>query len=73
MSNISHNFPWVESPFFNSELAASGLSEEDKAFVKQYAENGYAVFDPGLSDAMIEDIKKELESGFVDVKADHFR
>ncbi|MCJ8210834.1 phytanoyl-CoA dioxygenase family protein [Mucilaginibacter sp. RS28] len=58
--SIKHNLPWTESPFFEQELAASGLSDQDKEFVKNFATNGYVIFDPQLDDVVIEGIKNEL-------------
>lgn len=47
------NMPWVDSPFFKAELEASNLSETDKAFVKKFEENGYAIIDPEVDNDII--------------------
>jgi len=60
MAIPTYNLPWTESPFFERELAAADLSPEDKAFVKFYAEKGYAIIDPEIDDAVIEGAKTEL-------------
>jgi len=67
MAAIKHNLPWIESPFFEKELAESHLSDADKAFVKEFAENGYVIIDAGIEDNTIEMIKKELATGFKDI------
>ncbi len=43
------NLPWVDSPLFDQLLAQSELDEPTRAMVKAYAEDGYVVVDPGLS------------------------
>ena len=64
MSKVSHTLPWTESPFFERELRESQISEADKAFVKQFAEFGYVIFDPKIPDNLIENLKKELAPHF---------
>jgi hypothetical protein len=56
----AQNLPWTESPFFERELSESSLSEEDKAFVKSFADNGYVVFDPQLDPAMIDELNRNM-------------
>lgn len=67
MAIIKHNLPWIESPFFERELAGSDLSETNKAFVKEFAENGYVILDAGIEASTIEAIKKELAADFKDI------
>ena len=52
------NLPWVDSPLFDQLLAESELDEASRAMVKTYAEDGYVVVDPGLSnfDALAREI-----------------
>jgi hypothetical protein len=64
MSEITHTLPWTESPFFERELRESNLSEEDKAFVKFFAENGYVIIDPKIGDETIDALNAELDKKF---------
>jgi hypothetical protein len=64
MSYNAQNLPWTESPFFKKELAASPLSEKDKAFVQSFADNGYVIFDPELDDNTLESVKNALAPTF---------
>ncbi len=64
MPNVKCNLPWVESPFFEKELQQSNLSDEDKAFVKEYADNGFVVIDPKIDDLVIEGLKRGLSHSF---------
>jgi ectoine hydroxylase-related dioxygenase (phytanoyl-CoA dioxygenase family) len=67
------NLPWTESPFFERELAESGLSEEDKAFVKSFADNGYVVFDPMLEPALIDELNRNMAPRFDSIVGDDKR
>jgi len=60
MGYSNHTLPWVESPFFSAELAASNLSEEDKTFVKSYADDGYVIIDPGIGEETIDKLLASL-------------
>lgn len=60
MAQITYNLPWIESPFFERELAESNLSDEDKAFVKFFAENGYVVFDPQIPEEVLTGVLDDL-------------
>lgn len=64
MSEITHTLPWTESPFFERELRESGLSDEDKAFVKEFADNGYIILDPKIDEETIEALKAGLDKKF---------
>jgi hypothetical protein len=57
MSCHARNLRWTESPFFEKELKESMLCEDDKAFVKSFADNGYVIFDPQIDEATIESEK----------------
>jgi Phytanoyl-CoA dioxygenase (PhyH) len=60
--------PWIESPFFDEELAKAALSAEDKAFVKSYADNGYVIFDPGISAALLDKAVEQMQPHFAKSK-----
>ncbi len=64
MSLPEYNLPWIDSPFFNAELRDSKLSEEDKAFVKHFADEGYVIFDPKIEESEIDLIVAELMPKF---------
>lgn len=50
--------PWVESPFFERNLDASGLDAREREQARFYRERGYLVlddvFDPALLDQVVE-------------------
>jgi hypothetical protein len=64
MYKVTHTLPWTESPFFERELRESELSDSDKIFLKDFAENGYIIIDPKIDDDTIENLKKEMELRF---------
>lgn len=51
---LQKNIPWVESPFFETELKKASLALEIEALVRHYAENGYVIVDPDLDEATID-------------------
>ena len=59
-----NNLPWTESPFFESLLEQSDLHAEDKAFVKGYANEGYAIFDPKISSSTIDALVETMSPQF---------
>jgi ectoine hydroxylase-related dioxygenase (phytanoyl-CoA dioxygenase family) len=59
------NRPWTDSPFFSSALEASELDPEMKKIVAFFAEHGYVVVDPQISDATIENVNASLRDLFV--------
>ena len=63
----AQNLPWTESPFFERELAESGLSDEDKAFVKSFADNGYVEFDPKVDPALIDELNRHMAPHFAKI------
>lgn len=67
------NLPWTESPFFEAELSKSTLSEADKAFVKEFADNGYAIIDPGIDDKTIDAIVEQLAPRFAKITNGDYR
>lgn len=69
----AQNLPWTESPFFDRELAESGLSDEDKAFVKSFADNGYVTFDPMLEPGLIDDLNRNMAPRFDSIAGDDLR
>lgn len=54
LDELKKNIPWIESPFFESELKKAALAPEMEALVRHYAEEGYVVFDPEVSLATID-------------------
>lgn len=64
MTIQKNNLPWIESPFFYSDLNKSELSEEDKNFVKHYADEGYVIFDPQIDNSVLDAIIEELKPRF---------
>ncbi|HEU4470029.1 MAG TPA: phytanoyl-CoA dioxygenase family protein [Flavisolibacter sp.] len=72
MNKITHNLPWTESPFFEKELRDAGLSAEDEAFVRHFAEKGYAILDTGMDHAVLDRIVRELDKDFK-TKAEQFK
>lgn len=64
MSLRAQNLPWTESPFFEHELNDAALSDKDKAFVRGFAENGYAIFDPGLEESLIDELNRSMAPHF---------
>lgn len=55
------NWPWCESPFFYDLLEEQSLSEEDKQFVIDFHEKGYAIIDLNLSDDEIQSLITEID------------
>ncbi len=60
LDELKKNMPWIESPFFESELKKAALSPDMEALVRHYAEEGYVVFDPEVSLGTIDDAVKAL-------------
>ena len=54
----SLNFPWVDSPFFESHLARSDLDGPTKEMIRSYADDGYIIIDPEIEsfDALAREI-----------------
>jgi len=51
------NVPWVESPFFESQLASRPLGPQERQWARQFHDQGYVVledfFEPRLLDAIV--------------------
>ncbi|TCJ17852.1 phytanoyl-CoA dioxygenase [Flaviaesturariibacter flavus] len=61
--------PWIESPFFDSELAEADLAASDKQFVQTFADQGYVAFDTGIDtkvfDRIITALAPKYEEGLI--------
>lgn len=68
MTHPEANLTWTDSPFFYKELEAASLSSEDKAFVKQFAEEGYVIFNPQADDAVIDQLVAEMAPRFAEAE-----
>jgi ectoine hydroxylase-related dioxygenase (phytanoyl-CoA dioxygenase family) len=64
MALRAQNLPWTESPFFEYELRESTLSDADKSFVKGFADNGFAIFDPGFGEPLIDALNTSMAPRF---------
>jgi ectoine hydroxylase-related dioxygenase (phytanoyl-CoA dioxygenase family) len=51
-----------------AELEAASLSSEDKAFVKQFAEEGYVIFNPQADDSVIDQLVAEMAPRFAEAE-----
>lgn len=56
----SVTIPWVESPFFEEELAKAQLDAQTEAMVRSYADDGYLIFDPGIDENVIDAAREDL-------------
>jgi hypothetical protein len=68
MTTLTYNLPWIESPFFNAELKARDLSEDDKAYAKHFADKGYIIFDPKIEESLIDKAVYSLSPKFYNIK-----
>ena len=64
MSPRAQNLPWTESPFFEQEIQTSVLNDEEKAFVRRFAEDGYVIFDPQLDESLIDALNNSMAPHF---------
>jgi Phytanoyl-CoA dioxygenase (PhyH) len=48
------NMPWMDSPFFERQLAEMTLPDEQKETIRFFAKNGYLIFDPEVPDHLID-------------------
>ena len=60
------NLPWIESPFFNKELAEAQLDADTERLVKQYAEQGFVVFDPQIDEQTLDQVVSDLKAKYVE-------
>jgi hypothetical protein len=56
--------PWVESPFFESELQKANLDPETADLVRSYSENGYVIIDPRIDEEVIDRAVSALKPEF---------
>ncbi|HEV7381295.1 MAG TPA: phytanoyl-CoA dioxygenase family protein [Dyadobacter sp.] len=56
--------PWVESPFFESELQKGNLDPETADLVRSYSENGYVIIDPRIDEEVIDRAVSALKPEF---------
>lgn len=54
------NLPWTESPFFEKELTEARLNPHLKELVKQYAEQGFVIFDPEIDKSILDEAVSNL-------------
>ena len=66
MKSYHMNTPWVDSPFFEQELAESPLDETTKEMARQYAERGYLIMETGLPESTFDRIVELLEPHYND-------
>jgi len=59
--NKPPNLPWVESPFFESDLQQLGLDPQTEAQVRHYADQGYLIFDPQIDEATLDAARAQTE------------
>jgi hypothetical protein len=64
MSTLQMQTPWVESPFFESELKAANLDPETAALVKNYSEQGFVIIDPQIDEETIDQAVAQLKPEF---------
>jgi hypothetical protein len=57
--------PWVESPFFETEIEKRNLTAEQKEMARFYAENGYLVLDPEISDETVDQAIADAATQYV--------
>jgi hypothetical protein len=64
MKELTYNMPWIESPFFERELQSANLSEQDKTFICEFAQRGYAIIDTTIDHAVFDAIIQDLDAQF---------
>lgn len=64
MNSLSLNTPWVESPFFEQQLQEKRLDAATEALVRQYATQGYVIFDPQLDPSVVDTVRETLQPDF---------
>jgi hypothetical protein len=58
-ATYSANLPWIESPFFADELQKANLDAESERMIRQYAEQGFLIFDPQIDEAVIDAAREQ--------------
>jgi hypothetical protein len=48
------NMPWMDSPFFERQLAEMTIPDEEKETIQSFAKDGYLIFDPELPEDLID-------------------
>jgi hypothetical protein len=56
--------PWIDSPFFPALFDALELDEPTKKLIRDFSQNGYAIFDPQIPDAWIDGAFQEVGDKF---------
>lgn len=64
MSNINFQLPLVESPFLDKDLAKLNLSKANEELIRKYAEDGYIIFDPQISNELIDEAVNSIKPLF---------
>lgn len=67
------NLPWIDSPFFEKKLKEAPITDEERAFVRSYADNGYIIFDPGISENLLDEAVSQMLPRFEKIKGDDKR
>jgi hypothetical protein len=65
MSSSFTNRPWIDSPAFHGALETCDLDPETKRIVQFFAEHGYVIVDPELSESIVEGANAGLREKFV--------
>jgi ectoine hydroxylase-related dioxygenase (phytanoyl-CoA dioxygenase family) len=58
------NLPWVDSPFFDELVAASGCDPATERIVRDFARDGYVVIDPEIPAEVIDEVTRDLRGRF---------
>ncbi len=72
-TSLDIQIPWVESPFFEEELSKAGLSPEEEAMTRFYADHGYLIIDPQIDNELIDKAVKELKPKFEEQKTNRIQ
>jgi ectoine hydroxylase-related dioxygenase (phytanoyl-CoA dioxygenase family) len=73
MTYPDSNLPWIDSPFFEKKLREATLTDDEKAFVKSYSDNGYIIFDPQIPESLLDEAVHEMMPWFAKIKGDDKR
>ncbi len=61
MKKFEMNTPWIDSPFFENEIAVSKYDEHTKSQIKSFAERGFLILDTDLPLETLDKIVEILE------------